>query len=127
MQIVNLHIPSALLKSDSSQYPASRFRSLLCFASHGRIRVMLKKRQPEGFTLTRLAGLCGVIAAGPSVDKAMADPARRLKLKWEALQVTPTTYRAQREHQRILKELTTRMVELLAISYLDCEVSPLKA
>jgi hypothetical protein len=76
---------------------------------------MLKKRQLESFTLTRLAGICGVIAASPSVDKAIADQARRLKLEWEALQVAPTTYTAQRERHRVLKELTAKMVEFLAI------------
>ena len=75
---------------------------------------MLKRRQLEGFTLARLAGLCGVIAASPWVDKTLAERARLLKLDWEALQVTPTTHTARREHHRISKELTARMVELLA-------------
>jgi hypothetical protein len=82
---------------------------------HGRIRLMLKRRQLENFTITRLAGLCGVIAASPSVDKALVDHARLLKLEWEALQVSPTTYAAGQEHHRISKELNDRMVEFLAM------------
>jgi hypothetical protein len=75
---------------------------------------MLKRRQLESFTLCRLAGLCGVIGASPSVDKTLAERARLLKREWEALLVTPTTYTARKEHHRISKELTARMVELLA-------------
>ena len=75
---------------------------------------MLKRRQLENFTATRLAGLCGVIAASPSVDRSLAERACLLKLEWEALQVSPTTYAARQEHHRISKELNDRMVEFLA-------------
>jgi hypothetical protein len=75
---------------------------------------MLKRRQLESFTLGRLAGLCGVVGASPSVDKTLGERARLLKREWEALQVIPTTYTARREHHRISEELTARMLELLA-------------
>jgi hypothetical protein len=54
------------------------------------------------------------VGASPSVDKTLAERARLLKREWEALQVTPTTYTARREHHKISEELTARMVELLA-------------
>jgi hypothetical protein len=78
--------------------------------------LMLKRRQLENFTVTRLAGLCRVIAANPAMDSLLAERARLLELEWEALQVIPSTYTARREHHRKMKELTTKMVEFLATS-----------
>ena len=75
---------------------------------------MLKRRQLENFTVTRLAGLCRVIAANPAMDSLLAERARLLELEWEALQLTARTYKAWREHHWKIKELATRMVELLS-------------
>jgi hypothetical protein len=102
------------LPTNLLQYLRLRIPSLSTNACHGRISVMFKRRQLGNFTATRLAGLCRIIAASPSVDNAIAERARLLKLDWEALQANPTTYSARREHHRVSKELQDRMVEFLA-------------
>jgi len=96
------------------QYLKSGIRLSVLEAHHGKIGLMLKRRQLENFTVTRLAGLCRVIAANPAMDNLLAERARLLELEWEALQVTPSAYTARREHHRKMKELTTKMVEFLA-------------
>jgi len=96
------------------QYLRSGIRLSVLEAHHGKIGLMLKRRQLENFTVTRLAGLCRVIAANPAMDGLLAERARLLELEWEELQVTPSAYTARREHHRKMKELTTKMVEFLA-------------
>ncbi len=75
---------------------------------------MIEKRQLEKVSVTRLAGLCRVIAANAAKNKVLAERARLLELEWEALQLTARTYKAWREHHWKIKEFATRMVELLS-------------
>jgi hypothetical protein len=111
---VKFSIHAAFLPRRLLPYLTSGERLSLLDTHHGKIRLMLKRRQLENFTATRLAGLCRVIAANAAMDKVLAERARLLELEWKTLQVTPSTYAARREHHRKMKELTTKMVELLS-------------
>jgi hypothetical protein len=111
---VSFSIGAASVPKRLLQYPRSGVRLSVLDKHHGILGLMLKRRQLESFTVTRLARLCRAIAANAAMDQVLVERARLLELEWEALQVTPSRYTARREHHRKMKELTTNMVELLS-------------